>query len=78
MEDGRKIDIVDLHSAVIHECGEPPYETCSIMKRPRDVVRYFSQHLCPIYLGDRTFRETNYSFSKFVKVLAAVLSLITH
>lgn len=42
MEDGSgKVEIVDLHSVVIHECGEPPYETCSIMKRPRDVVRYF-------------------------------------
>ena len=41
MEDDGKVEILDLHSAVIHECGEPPYETCSIMKRPRDVVRYF-------------------------------------
>lgn len=40
MAEGRKVEIVDLHSAVVRECGEPPYNTCSIMKRPKDVVSY--------------------------------------
>ena len=41
MEEGRKVDLVDLHSTVIRECGEPPYNTCSIMRRPKDVVKNF-------------------------------------
>lgn len=39
MEEGQRVEIIDLHAAVIKQCGEPPYETCSIMKRPRDVVK---------------------------------------
>ena len=35
------MDIIDLHAAVIKVCGEPPYDTCSIMKQPRDVVMNF-------------------------------------
>lgn len=46
MEEGKRVEIVDLHSAVIQECGEPPYKTCSIMRRPRDVVRYSSFTFC--------------------------------
>ncbi|XP_022809635.1 uncharacterized protein LOC111346630 [Stylophora pistillata] len=37
MEEGPRVDIIDLHAAVIKVCGEPPYDTCSIMKQPRDV-----------------------------------------
>ena len=42
MEEGPRVDIIDLHAAVIKVCGEPPYDTCSIMKQPRDVVMNFS------------------------------------
>lgn len=37
MEEDSKVEIADLYSAVTHVCGEPPYSTCSIMKRPKDV-----------------------------------------
>ncbi len=46
MEDGKRVEIVDLHAAVIQECGEPPYKTCSIMRKPRDVVRYLRLTFC--------------------------------
>ena len=38
MERRGQVEIVDLHATIIHECGEPPYETCSIMRHPKDVV----------------------------------------
>ncbi|XP_031552918.1 uncharacterized protein LOC116290077 [Actinia tenebrosa] len=37
MEGGHRIPVVDLYTLVVKKCGKPTYDSCSIMKGPRDV-----------------------------------------
>ena len=44
MKGGQRIPVVDLYDIVVKKCGKPTYDSCSIMKGPRDVVSPHDLH----------------------------------
>ena len=42
MKETPYVTTIDLYESVTKECGPVPFETCYMMKRDNDVVRYIS------------------------------------